>query len=44
MDSKSKNVYIENIADIVNKYNNLYHSRIIMTSVKVKSSMYTYKY
>ena len=44
MDSMSKNVYIENIADIVNKYNNLYHSRIIMTSVKVKSSMYTYKY
>ena len=44
MDSMSKNVYIENLADIVNKYNNLHHSTIIMTSVDVKSSIYTYKY
>ena len=40
MTSVSKNVYIENLADIVNKYNNTYHSKIKMKPVDVKSSTY----
>ena len=33
MTSISKNVYIDKLADIVNKYNNSYHSTIKMKSV-----------
>ena len=40
MTSVSKNVYINNLADIVNKYNNTYHSTIKMMPVDVKSSSY----
>ena len=38
--SISKNVYIDKLDDIVNKYNNTYHSTIKMRSVDVKSSTY----
>ena len=34
----SKNVYIDKLADIVNKYNNTYHSTIKIKPVDVKSS------
>ena len=40
MTSIWKNVYIDNLADIVNKYNNTYHSTIKMKPVDVKSSTY----
>ena len=40
MTSISKNVYINQLADIVNKYNNSYHSTIKMKSVDLKSSTY----
>ena len=40
MTSVSKNVYIDNSTDIVNKYNNTYHSRTKMKPVHVKSNMY----
>ena len=39
MTSISKNVYIDKL-DIVNKYNNTYHSTIKMKPVDVKSSTY----
>ena len=42
MASISKNVYIDNLDDIVNKYNNTYHSTIKMKPVDVKSSTYIY--
>ena len=38
MISISKNVYIHKLDDIVNKYNNTYHSTIKMKPVDVKSS------
>ena len=38
MTSISKNVYIDKLDDIVNKYNNTYHSTIKMKPVNVKSS------
>ena len=38
--SVSKNVYIHNLDDIVNKYNNTYHSTIKMKPADVKSSTY----
>ena len=38
--SISKNVYIDKLDDIVNKYNNTYHSTIKMKPVDVKSSTY----
>ena len=38
MTSISKNVYIHKLDDIVNKYNNTYHSTIKMKPVDVKSS------
>ena len=42
MTSVSKNVHIDNLDDIVNKYNNtFYHSTIKMKTVNVKSSTYT---
>ena len=36
----SKNVYIDKLDDIVNKYNNTYHSTIKMKPVDVKPSTY----
>ena len=38
--SVSKNVYIDKLNDIVNKYNNTYHSIIKMKPVDVKSGTY----
>ena len=40
MTSVSKNVYIDQLDDIVNKYNNTYHSTIKMKPVDVKSNTY----
>ena len=40
MTSISKNVYIAKLDDIVNKYNNIYHSTIKMKPVDVKPSTY----
>ena len=38
MTSISKNVYIDKLDDIVNKYNNAYHSTIKLKPVDVKSN------
>ena len=40
MTSISKNVYINKLDDIVNKYNNTYHSSIKMEPADVKSGTY----
>ena len=40
MTSILKNLYIYKLDDIVNKYNNTYHSTIKMKSVDVKSNTY----
>ena len=40
MTSVSKNVYTDKLDDIVNKYNNKYHSTIKMKPVDVKSNTY----
>ena len=40
MTSISKNVYIDKLDNIVNKYNNTYHSTIKMKHVDVKSNKY----
>ena len=40
MTSISKNAYIDKLDEIVNKYNNTYHSSIKMKSADVKSSTY----
>ena len=40
MISVSKNVYIDKLDDIVNKYNNTYYSIIKMKPVDVKCSTY----
>ena len=40
MSSISKNLFIDKVDNIVNKYNNTYHSAIKMKSVDVKSSTY----
>ena len=40
MNSISKNVYIDKLDDIVNKYNNTYQRKIKMKPVDVKSSIY----
>ena len=40
MTSIPKNVYIDKLDDIVNKYNNTYHRTIKMKPVDVKSSTY----
>ena len=40
MTSISKNVYIDKLDDIVNKYNNTYHSTIKIEPVDVKSNKY----
>ena len=42
MTSVSKNVYIDKLDDIVNQYNNTYHSTIKMKPVDVKSSTHIY--
>ena len=36
----SKNVYIDKLNDIVNKYNNTYHSTVKMKRIDIKSSAY----
>ena len=41
MTSISKNVYIDKLDHIVNKYDNTYHNTIKMKHVDVKSSTYT---
>ena len=38
MTSVSKNVYIDELDDIVNKYNNTYHKTIEMKPAEVKTS------
>ena len=40
MTSISKNVYIDKLDEIVNKYNNTYHRTIKMKSVDVKDNTY----
>ena len=40
MTSISKNMYIDKLDDIVNKYNNTYHSTIKMKPVDVESYIY----
>ena len=40
MTSISKNVYIDKLDDIVNKYNNTYHRKIQMKPVDVKGNTY----
>ena len=40
MTSISKNVYIDKLDDIINKYNNTYHSTIKMNHIDAKSSTY----
>ena len=40
MTSISKNVYIDKLDDMVDKYNNTYHNTIKMKPVDVKSSTY----
>ena len=41
MTSISKNVYIDKLGDIVNKYNNTYHRTIKMKPVDVKLNTYS---
>ena len=38
MTAISKNVYIDQLRDIVNDYNNAYHRKITMKPVDVKTS------
>ena len=40
MTSVSKNVYIDKLDDIVNKYNNTYHTTIKMKPIDVKDNTY----
>ena len=40
MTSISKNVYTDKLDDIVNKYNNTYHTTIKMTPIDVKGNTY----
>ena len=40
MTSLSKNVYIDKLDDIVNQYNNKYHTTITMKPVDVKGNTY----
>ena len=40
MASISKNVYIDNLNAIVNKYNNTYHTTIKMKPINVKDNTY----
>ena len=40
MTSISKNVYIDKLDDIVDEYNNTYHTTIIMKPIDVKDNTY----
>ena len=40
MTSISKSMYIDQLDDIVNKYNNTYHHTIKMKPVDIKSNIY----
>ena len=40
MNSTSKNVYIDKLDDIVNEYNNKYHTTIKMKPIDVKDNAY----
>ena len=40
MVSVLKNVYIDKLVDIVNEYNNIYHSRIKMKPIDIKANTY----
>ena len=40
MTSVSKNAYTDKLDDIINKYNNIYHSTIKMKSTYVKAKAY----
>ena len=40
MTATSKNVYIDKLGDIVNKYNNTYHRTIKMKPIYVKDNTY----
>ena len=40
MSSVSKNVYVDKLDDIVNKYNNTYHSIIKMKPIDIKPNTY----
>ena len=40
MTSKSKNVYIDKLDDIVNEYNNVYHRTVKMKPVNAKDNSY----
>ena len=40
MTSKSKNVYIDKLDDMVNEYNNVYHRTIKMKPVNAKDNSY----
>ena len=40
MTSISKNVYIDQLHDVINEYNNTYYTRIKMKLIDVESSMY----
>ena len=40
MTSVSKNLYIDKLDDIVNKYNNTYHNTIKMKPVDVRTNTY----
>ena len=40
MTSISKNVYIDELDDIVNEYNNTYHTTIKMKPIAVKDNIY----
>ena len=40
MTSVPRNVYIDKLDDIVNKYNNIYHSTIKIKSVDVETNIY----
>ena len=40
MTSISKNVYIDKLDDIVDKYNNTYHTTFIMKPINVKDNTY----
>ena len=40
MTSVSKNVYIDKLDDIVNEYNNIYHTTIKMKPIDVKDNTY----
>ena len=41
MNSISKNVYTDKLDDIVNKYKNIYHTRIKTKPIDVKGNIYS---